>query len=325
MEKRTFLKIGLGLAVSEIAYWGAMFGLSFLLPMLIVQVMPTDILPGIRSAILNLIYVAALYCVMILFLWLFTRKIPMAPKKPKQNLSVGMFFACLAICFGFSYIFSFCGSFVNDLFQGGIRSLFSPIFNFPEPGSYVEPEETTLEFIASAICSVIYAPVFEEILFRKMLLGKLRPFGDTTAILFSGFAFGLTHMNFRQFFFATAIGFVLGYVMIKTNRLIYPILFHFIFNSMSSLVYPFAEWLDGKIGIMLAFLAFVGFTYFAMVLAPTLFFTNLKRIKLDRPEYRFSRPLGGKMIFANAGTIIYLIVASATFVATALLNALDGR
>ena len=320
MERKTFLKIGLGLAFSEIAYMGAMFGLLFLLPKIVFD----DFIPGIRSAVLNLIYTAALYIVMLFVLWVFVRSVPAAPKKPKQKLSLKMFFALMMICFGFGYLLALGGGFIDDLFKSLIRILFDRVYLFPEPGSYVAPDKTTVEFISSSIITVIYAPVFEELIFRKVLLDKLRPFGDVTAILFTGFAFGLTHMNFGQFFFATAVGFVFGYVMIKTNRLIYPILMHFAYNSFSAFVFPFMKWVDKKIGLVVAMLVLSGFLYSMMVIGPSVFFTNLKKIKLDRPEYRFSRPLGGKMIFLNAGTIIYLVVISLVFVYVALTNALIG-
>ena len=52
----------------------------------------------------------------------------------------------------------------------------------------------------SAIYTVILAPVFEEILFRKLICDRVVQYGQRKAILISGLLFGLFHINFNQYF-----------------------------------------------------------------------------------------------------------------------------
>ena len=49
------------------------------------------------------------------------------------------------------------------------------------------------------VCVVIISPVFEELLFRKVLLEELLPYGKVTAILISSMLFGMLHANLEQF------------------------------------------------------------------------------------------------------------------------------
>ena len=64
---------------------------------------------------------------------------------------------------------------------------------------------------------VIVGPIFEEWLFRKQLIDHTRKYGEKTAILLSGLAFGLFHMNLFQFFYAFLLGLMFGYVYTRTS------------------------------------------------------------------------------------------------------------
>ena len=58
------------------------------------------------------------------------------------------------------------------------------------------------------VCVVIISPVFEELLFRKVLLEELLPYGKITAILISSMLFGLSHANLEQFLYTIFMGIV---------------------------------------------------------------------------------------------------------------------
>jgi len=89
-------------------------------------------------------------------------------------------------------------------------------------------ENKTIAFLMVSVS----APIFEEILFRgivlKYLLKKVAPW---TAIILTAVGFGLFHFNPWQFMYATTLGVVLGYMYWKTNSLFYPMLIHFILNT----------------------------------------------------------------------------------------------
>ncbi len=57
----------------------------------------------------------------------------------------------------------------------------------------------------------LFAPVFEELLFRGVILRSLRPFGKKFAIFGSAYLFGIFHGNLMQTPYAFLMGLLLGY------------------------------------------------------------------------------------------------------------------
>lgn len=86
------------------------------------------------------------------------------------------------------------------------------------------------------ITTVIAAPIFEEIIFRKLLIDRMGAFGEKTAIAASALAFGLVHGNFSQFFYAFGVGLLFGYVYCKTKNIWYTIAMHMVINGISGVL-----------------------------------------------------------------------------------------
>ena len=82
----------------------------------------------------------------------------------------------------------------------------------------------------------IGAPVFEELIFRKVLIDRTVKYGEYISIVMSGVMFGLLHGNFSQFFFAALVGMLFAYVYIRTGRIRYTIFLHMAVNLSSALV-----------------------------------------------------------------------------------------
>ena len=83
------------------------------------------------------------------------------------------------------------------------------------------------------IIIAIVPPLFEEFVFRGVILGRLRRYGDGFAILASSLLFGLFHGNFIQIPFAFFVGLVLGFVVVRTNNLWVAVAIHFINNAFA--------------------------------------------------------------------------------------------
>ena len=85
--------------------------------------------------------------------------------------------------------------------------------------------------------AVIMAPIFEEIVFRGIIMKGMLNKGvkPMKAIWISALVFGLVHGNPWQFVGAVLLGFVLGLVYYKTKSLLLPILLH-AFNNLVSTV-----------------------------------------------------------------------------------------
>lgn len=152
----------------------------------------------------------------------------------------------------------------------------------------------------SILYAAIAAPIIEELIFRKILLNKLRRYGDVPAILITAFAFGLFHMNLAQFFYAMALGMIFAYVTIRTNTVRYSILLHIMINSIGTAVAPLA------VKPNIVFSSIIVMWVFGVIAAGiVILILNIKKIKL----YNAAWPLAKKSdYFLNAGTILYTLM-----------------
>ena len=142
-----------------------------------------------------------------------------APEKKRidaLNLAALFFF-----CFGMTYVGNLIGSLVNAWLS---RILGTPIIND------LENLTTNSPFWLNLVFCGILAPVLEEIFYRKLVIDRLRRYGELPAMLISGITFGLIHGNFSQFFYAAMLGVVFGYIYLKTGKLRYSIGIHMAIN-----------------------------------------------------------------------------------------------
>ncbi len=88
--------------------------------------------------------------------------------------------------------------------------------------------------------TVICAPLFEEIMFRGIMLNRLKKFGGVFASVISGVLFGLIHQNHQQMFFASALGIIFAIMALKSRSIIPSIIAHAAVNGYSFLNTIFA-------------------------------------------------------------------------------------
>ena len=82
----------------------------------------------------------------------------------------------------------------------------------------------------------IMAPIFEELIFRKLLIDRTLKYGAKVSIILSAVLFALIHGNLNQFFYTLLLGGFFAYVYIKTGKVTYTIILHTIVNIMGSVV-----------------------------------------------------------------------------------------
>lgn len=86
------------------------------------------------------------------------------------------------------------------------------------------------------LCTVVLAPLTEELLFRKLLLDRLYFMNGAVAVFASGFSFGLIHGNFSQFFYAFFLGCLLAVLYRRTGRLSYCVGLHAFVNCIGAFI-----------------------------------------------------------------------------------------
>lgn len=164
-------------------------------------------------------------------------------------------------------------------------------------------------YILTLIYASVVAPIVEELIFRKLLLDRLRRYGDIPAILMTGIAFGLFHMNLSQMFYAAALGFIFAYVTIRTNTVRYSILLHIMINFIGTVISPLATTKNIMVVLLLTLWIFSSITVGIVLLA-----LNWRRIMLVR-----GIPLEKKSgYFFNAGTILFTLVCLSIIVLVAV-------
>lgn len=100
--------------------------------------------------------------------------------------------------------------------------------------------------IWSFITIVFLAPIFEELLFRGIMLqGLLKHSRPWPAILFSSFLFAFFHLNIVQLFSAFVGGVFFGWVYWKSKNVWYAMWLHLVVNLSGLLLFMIysAEWL----------------------------------------------------------------------------------
>lgn len=91
-------------------------------------------------------------------------------------------------------------------------------------------------FILNIFLTALLPAVCEETAHRGLLMRGSLCFGSTRAIIISSLMFGLMHMNIQQVFYATIIGFYLGYLAIHSDSIYPSMVVHFMNNALSTLM-----------------------------------------------------------------------------------------
>ncbi len=96
------------------------------------------------------------------------------------------------------------------------------------------PEISTFSSYLGGVFTMCLLPaVFEEVLFRGVVLNYFRQFGKKSAIIFSSLLFAMMHFDFSNFFATFVLGIVLATIVCRSNRTIYSMIAHFTVNFTS--------------------------------------------------------------------------------------------
>lgn len=170
----------------------------------------------------------------------------------------------------------------------------------------LDPVEQMLDYplVCNLLLMCVAAPVCEEIMFRRLILNRLRPYGDAFAVTASALAFGLMHGNLSQMLYAFALGCVFGYVALLAGGIRHTILLHALINSISALLFPLAQRLgeQAEAALSLAILA-------AVVLG-IVFFVALRRdIRLEPGAAELREGTKWRLLFTSPGFLLFCLAA----------------
>lgn len=226
-------------------------------------------------------------------LYLIVKNMPTFKNKVNKNFSIGEICVIVIIAFAFMYISNFItvilAQVISLIFGGGSNPL----------DSMIDTNNLFLTFIFVGLL----APIMEELMFRKIMLERLKGYGDVISIIVTAVMFGLFHRNFYQFLYATAIGLILAYIALKSGSVKYSILLHVIINTFGSVIAPLLTKMP-IIGV-----AFLGLFLLGVIIAGiVLFSVFFKKIKLSPGMFNIKTGTLFNCAFLNVGMIIYIII-----------------
>ena len=161
----------------------------------------------------------------------------------------------------------------------------------------------------TSIYTVLCAPIFEELLFRKMICNRVIKYGQGMAIVLSGLTFGLFHGNYNQFFYAFFIGCFFAFIYVKTGKIQYTIGLHMMVNFIGSvatglfLQYVDLEHLTGSTLIIVAI--YLMFIFGIIIAGFVLLLVNISKLKADEGIIRIDKDRRIEVMIVNVGMILY--------------------
>ena len=175
-------------------------------------------------------------------------------------------------------------------------------------GTTAEPFTSVLDGASQLVVLCVFAPIFEELLFRGVMLSHHMKYGAWSACLITALYFGFFHGNLQQLLYTPVLGVIMAMVVLKTGSLISSIIIHVMVNFIGfiqilslSLIDNYEEYIDGTAllptgsPLALALFAFTTLIPWILMLAAVI----LILIELIKNPSAFKMPKGDSGLTAN--------------------------
>lgn len=288
-HKKVFSKIGLAVFTSMLLVniiQGVFFG--------IIGVVNQELL---TAPWINYVGIAiSFYLIGFPVFYFMVKKLPEGEKRESKELGIDKVIKLFLVSYSMVYI-------VNLL-----TNLIMILIATVKGSEVINPLVGVLEgsnWIWSLIFVGILSPIIEEVMFRGVMLNKLRGYGDKIAIITTAVLFGLFHANFSQFFYAVALGIIFAYVTLKTGTIKYSVILHIVVNLMGSVILPALIGdgsniaIVGAVGIVLLVIVIIGLV---------LLIKDRKNISLLDGEVKLEKGSIFNTVWINLGMILYVAI-----------------
>ena len=149
---------------------------------------------------------------------------------------------------------------------------------------------------------LVFNPIVEELVFRKIMADKLLQYGELFYMVASSFCFAIVHgvsLGVPQIVYTFILGMIWSYVMVKTGDIRLTIVLHALSNLFGGVILQFLLGIympaAGMYSILLMVLGAVGLS---------LFIKNKKKLTIDG-ENTLIRMEILRVIFSNKGILLY--------------------
>lgn len=229
----------------------------------------------------------------------------------KHKMTVETFVICISITMFLMWI----GNIMGVIITSGIGSLIQH-----EVANPINDVINNSGLVANLIIITTIAPIFEELIFRKLLIDRTIKYGGTISVLLSGLLFAFFHGNLNQFFYAFLLGGFFAIIYIKTGQIKYTIGLHMIINFIGSVVslfvsQPLMDLANGSVisptstfGVILYILITLGLTVMGLIYSIKYF--DKSQFDGSEKEIILKNPVS--TILLNPGIICFILLMSYT-------------
>lgn len=305
--------------------YAAVFGIQLLIPYL--GFSDSIYYEAIYEVIVYFVqYVVVVPVLLLLFRAILGRKIGWNLKDSyrKPQASGGQLFRWCLIALGLVY----ATSMASQIFFNVVEMVTDVELQAPS----MVAEENWVGYLNNIVAFAIYAPIFEEMLFRATLFRNTERFGSWFGVITIGITFGLWHCNYEQFFYAAVLGICAAFLTAKTRSVLPAMAIHFTMNfigTMQSIAYSGLDTdnldLEGMLQHPLKMLLLAGMNFLVigiLIAGCVLFIVELVK---HRETFRLGNTVlqasGGKkaLVYWTAPVTIVCVIVS---LAMAIVNAI---
>ena len=250
-------------------------------------------------------------CLLPLPIFIYIMRKTEAKTLEKHKMTVKTFVICISITMFLMWI----GNIMGVIITSGIGSLIQH-----EVANPINDVINNSGLVANLIIITTIAPIFEELIFRKLLIDRTIKYGGTISVLLSGLLFAFFHGNLNQFFYAFLLGGFFAIIYIKTGQIKYTIGLHMIINFIGSVVslfvsQPLMDLANGSVisptstfGVILYILITLGLTVMGLIYSIKYF--DKSRFDGSEKEIILKNPVS--TILLNPGIICFILLMSYT-------------
>lgn len=296
-NKKVFSRLGISLFLLTVVVNAIQFVMGYLIQRFVPEFIES-------SWYVYSLVIVSFYLIGAPIFYLLVKKIPVVQNDESKSLKWYEFLCLFVMCLASMYVFNCVGVAINY-----VIGILTGNMNLNPLNSVIGD----IDLLPTILIAGIVAPIVEELVFRKVLLDRLRKYGDLLAVLVSGLCFGLYHGNIAQFLYASVLGFIFAYVVIRTGRIRYSIALHICINILGTGILPQIVNM-GMMATMIVGLAVIGIIMIGFVLFVLAF--ALKKVKFEKGEIVLQHPF--KTVWLNLGMILFVLISLASFVAVAL-------
>ena len=262
----------------NIIYFVALLGVATLFALGYFGVIQNDILSSF------LIQVVVIFAIpMLMYTLLISKNVKKTFKHAGFN-KITPYAIALSILLG--VVLYFINSFIADISQSMIS-----MFGYERITQSTQTVYNYETLFKELCISAVLPAICEEFLHRGILLHAGKKCGNVRySLIVSSILFGLTHLNINQFFYATILGGLIGYVSLVSNSIYPAIIIHFMNNFLSNYFYygyhlkfPLATIVYNIKNFLYSnFMLYILFTVLGVALLVYLYITLVKKLTIEK-------------------------------------------